>query len=363
MEMPKEVKSKLGWLVVLTAALSVSWWSFYSLTVDTYGMPKEFGYIISTAFDGAAMVTGSLAQRYARTPDSGFGPRFATMVFVGLSAFINGTHAHILWHDRGMTTLLGIVLLSSLPVIAGWLFELEMKFLHREHQRKFGRVPQSLPALGKWAWLLHRKKAYEAINVITLDRLQKVVAKELGTRDHTFFSVERVIVTNEKTETLISRNVGSIPALLTGDKDDDKFLVNDDKGFSHVGKDASLDGGNGGWSSELEEPSRQADNGDNSHDRHSGDVRTPDQEGMCALCGVPGSQVDTSSCRHVEVLSSVTNHEEAVRFAIRFVGTDNGSDTVRWLKSHGYRASDSTIYRARTTVMKTRGLKVVNSPE
>lgn len=344
MKMPKEVKSKLGWLVVLAAALSVSWWSFYSLTVDTYGMPQLFGVIISTAFDGAAMVTGSLAQRYARTPDSGFGPRFATMVFVALSAFINGMHAHILWQGRGATSVLGIVLLSSLPVVAGWLFELEMKFLHKEHQRKFGRVPQALPAFGKWAWLLHRKKAYEAINVVVLDRMQKVVEQELGTRDHSFFTstvapeskveLMRDDSSPEESLELPEQFVGmpeqfvGMPELTTGTVPESAGTTDDSTHDKAVETDEFV----AGYSPPV---------------RPEGLPESPESagEGGSNPLGFRCVGVDSScDCPHRNALESFRNQSEAVEYGHKVSGINGGNDLRQWLLNHGRKVGTSTVY-------------------
>lgn len=164
-----------------------------------------------------------------------------------------------------------------------------------------------------------------------------------------------------------SQTTEILKGLLTGEKVDEKPLltsekvaINGEKMGSHAGKAISLDDGHDESSNEPDTTSAPGENGENSREKIDKPVISAGQEGLCALCGSTGSQVDPSACRHVENVSAMRSGEEAARFAMRYVGTDNGMDVVRWLQSHGSKSSQGTIYRWWNAALKSPSLRLVN---
>jgi len=154
---------------VVLAALAISWWSLYTLAHTQYGMPSYLAAVVSTVYDGGALVLADLSQRYARSQDSGAGPRFLMLSLIGVSAWLNWRHATMLHYS-----LPGQVMFSSPPVVAGALFEIEQRFTHREALRAFGRVAPALPAFGRYAWLLHPARTMHRVWLITASRVDSV---------------------------------------------------------------------------------------------------------------------------------------------------------------------------------------------
>jgi hypothetical protein len=161
--------SRAAWPFIIGAALAISWWSLYVLAHEQYGMPKQLAVVVSTVYDGGALVLADLSQRYARTPDSGMGPRILMIALIGVSAWLNWSHARMLHY-----TAPGQVMFASPPVVAGALFEIEQRFMHRDALRRFGRVAPALPAFGRWSWTLHPVKTIRRVYAITAHRVDSV---------------------------------------------------------------------------------------------------------------------------------------------------------------------------------------------
>lgn len=161
--------TRLVWPLVVLAALAISWWSLYTLAHSQYGMPSYLAAVVSTVYDGGALVLADLSQRYARSQDSGAGPRFLMLALIGVSAWLNYRHATMLHYS-----LPGQVMFSSPPVVAGALFEIEQRFTHREALRAYGRVAPALPAFGRYAWLLHPARTAHRVWLITASRVDSV---------------------------------------------------------------------------------------------------------------------------------------------------------------------------------------------
>jgi Protein of unknown function (DUF2637) len=169
---PTDQRSRLtraAWPLVVGAALAISWWSLYTLASERYGMPPYLAAVVSTVYDGGALVLADLTQRYARTTDSGAAPRALMLALIGTSAWLNYQHATMLHYS-----LPGQVMFASPPVIAGALFEVEQRFAHREALRVNGRVSPALPAFGRYAWLLHPARTVARIWQITASRVDSV---------------------------------------------------------------------------------------------------------------------------------------------------------------------------------------------
>jgi hypothetical protein len=175
------VKKILDWRgsisfgIVLIVALALSWWSLYSLAVTFYGVPQILAIGVSAAFDGAALFVADLASKYARTEDSGLATKLATYLFVGASVYLNVEHAMLLSYG-----VPGMVLFGAPPVIAGILFELYLRFVHRSEMRANGLVPKRMPVFGKISWLIFPGKTFRGFKDVVFFRLNEVVTSVTG---------------------------------------------------------------------------------------------------------------------------------------------------------------------------------------
>lgn len=166
--------------VVLVVALALSWWSLYSLAVTFYDVPQVLAIGVSAAFDGAALFVADLASKYARTEDSGLATKLATYLFVGASVYLNVEHAMLL--NYGVP---GMVLFGAPPVIAGILFELYLRFIHRSEMRANGLVPKRMPVFGKLSWFMYPGRTLKGFRSVILYRLNDTVTKAKGHEDKT----------------------------------------------------------------------------------------------------------------------------------------------------------------------------------
>ncbi|MFF7555527.1 DUF2637 domain-containing protein [Streptomyces olivaceus] len=169
--------SKTAFGLVLLVALALSWWSLSTLAIS-YGVPEYLAWGISLAFDGAALVTADLASKYARSPDSGAGPRLMTYALIAVSVFLNVSHAQMLGYG-----LAGQVLFGAPPVIAGVLFELGLKWEHRQSLRERGRVAEAMPVFGKLSWLMFPRKTLKAFRLVLVSRLEETVRRSVPTQE------------------------------------------------------------------------------------------------------------------------------------------------------------------------------------
>lgn len=175
------VKKVLDWRgsisfgIVLIVALALSWWSLYSLAVTFYGVPQILAIGVSAAFDGAALFVADLASKYARTEDSGLATKLATYLFVGASVYLNVEHAMLLSYG-----VPGMVLFGAPPVIAGILFELYLRFIHRSEMRSMGLVPKRMPVFGKISWLIFPGKTFGGFKNVVFYRLNEAVTNVTG---------------------------------------------------------------------------------------------------------------------------------------------------------------------------------------
>ena len=146
-------------VLVMTAALAVGTWSIYTLLTQQLAAPKPIAILGCGMFDISALFFALLSQRYAVTTDSGLAPRLAMLAMISTSAWVNWMHGQM----EGWG-IVGSVILAAAPVIAELAFEMFHRFAHRETLRSLGRVAQTLPVLGKWAWLAHPIRSRKAID-------------------------------------------------------------------------------------------------------------------------------------------------------------------------------------------------------
>lgn len=146
-------------VLVMAAALAVGTWSIYTLLTQQLAAPKPVAILGCGMFDIAALFFALLSQKYAVTTDSGLAPRAAMLAMISTSAWVNWQHGRL---EHWGTV--GSVILSAAPVIAELAFEMFHRYAHRETLRQLGRVAQTLPVLGKWAWLRHPFRSQKAID-------------------------------------------------------------------------------------------------------------------------------------------------------------------------------------------------------
>jgi hypothetical protein len=156
------------WLVVLGTALALSWWSLDVLALH-FGVPKLLAAMVSATFDGAALVAADLAMRRAVVADSAASVKLLMVVTVGLSAWLNYEHGMLLGYP-----LVARVLFAAPSVISGWLFELQLRHLHRARVHELGRSAQPLPKLGTVVWAFHPFAALKRVSQIAGSRLRSV---------------------------------------------------------------------------------------------------------------------------------------------------------------------------------------------
>lgn len=159
---PKDIKAWVIRIVlglVMTAALGVGTWSIYTLLTEVFGTPKAVAVLGCGLFDVAAIFFALLGQSYATTTDSGLAPRLAMLTMVSTSSWVNWKHAQL---EHWGTV--GGVIFASAPIIAELAFEMWHRFEHRATLRALGRVAQTLPVLGKWAWMAHPLRSRKTID-------------------------------------------------------------------------------------------------------------------------------------------------------------------------------------------------------
>jgi Protein of unknown function (DUF2637) len=165
---------KVGWLIVVTAALALSFWSLYIVS-ENYGLPSPLAAIVSMSFDGAAVVCGDLALRYARTHgDSGLAPRVGLLLFALASSYLNVQHA-IIAHDPAPAK----VLYGLPPVVAVFVLEQHTRYERRSALKRANRVAKSLPPVGLWTWVFHFPRTLVVLSRVTQNRLDVIEQSEV----------------------------------------------------------------------------------------------------------------------------------------------------------------------------------------
>lgn len=156
---PSDWAIRVVLVLVMTAALAVGTWSIYTLLTQQLHAPQPVAILGCGMFDIAALFFALLSQKYAVTTDSGLAPRAAMLAMISTSAWVNWQHGQL---EQWGTV--GSVILAAAPVIAELAFEMFHRYAHRETLRQLGRVAQTLPVLGKWAWLRHPFRSQKAID-------------------------------------------------------------------------------------------------------------------------------------------------------------------------------------------------------
>ena len=161
-----DLLSKLGFGLVLTVALAISWWSLYTLALG-FGMPIILAIAVSASFDGAALFFAGMTSKYAISDDNGFFPKTTTYLMVIISMVLNIMHASNL--GLGLS---GMIMFGASSFVAGLIFEVYLRYVHRQTLKKNGRVLDKLPLTGLLAMLVHPVITFRVHNKAIKRRLQ-----------------------------------------------------------------------------------------------------------------------------------------------------------------------------------------------
>ncbi|MCG8919418.1 DUF2637 domain-containing protein [Actinokineospora sp. PR83] len=138
-----------AWVVVLAAALGISWWSLFDYARG-FAIPTPLAAVVSLVFDASALIVAHLAHRYSTSPDSGAGPRLMLLALLAGSIYLNWQHAV----SKGYGVEAGIMFAAP-AAIGIMLFELHTAWRSRTARRARGRVVDPLPPVGRWRWVFH----------------------------------------------------------------------------------------------------------------------------------------------------------------------------------------------------------------
>lgn len=162
--------NRFGWLIVMAAALGFSTWSLYFIARH-YGAPAPAAVVVSTFFDGAAVLCADYALKYARSGESAFIPQLGVFILAGLSAYLNSQHA-ILQHQISAAR----ILYAAPPIVAVVIYEFHVRWERRRALRNSGRIPAAMPVFGRYAWFLFPVKTLRVMRTITAHRLMMIRA-------------------------------------------------------------------------------------------------------------------------------------------------------------------------------------------
>jgi hypothetical protein len=165
--------SRFGWLIILGGSLVTSWWSMYYV-VRHLGAPLPVAGIVSTCFDGVALLSADYALRYARQGSSGLGPRITVYMFAGIGAYINSRHA-ILAHEPGFAELLW-----GTPTIGAVLvYEFHVRWERRNALARAGRTAAPLPTYGIWTWVRYPRRTLARMSQVIDYRSQAITKRNI----------------------------------------------------------------------------------------------------------------------------------------------------------------------------------------
>jgi len=255
--------SKIGFFVVLIVALGISWWSLFTLAMSL-GIPMILSIGVSAAFDGAALFLAGITSKFARNGDNIFVSKTATYAMIFVSVFLNVLHAMNL--SLGLS---GMIMLGGSSLIAGVVFEVYLRYIHRQVLKDAGRVLDRLPLVGKVAVIFHpiisfrvldkalRKRLYNgAVSVSDFDETNDIfktrqiekarpikatatrIKTKDGEEDNKTRQIETVVVSGTKTK-MKDMSIAKIVSHLMGQGIEDKVTIRHE--VSRIkGKDISI---------------------------------------------------------------------------------------------------------------------------
>lgn len=193
-----DLLSKLGFGLVLTVALAISWWSLFTLAIS-FGMPTILAIAVSAAFDGAALFFAGMTHKYALSDDNGVFPKTATHLMVLVSMVLNIMHAFNL--GLGVS---GMIMFGASSFVAGLIFEVYLRYVHRQTLKKNGRVLDKLPLTGLLAMLVHPLITFRVQNKALKKRLYDaaVTVSDYDETSDIFKRRQKTVKTADKPKTI-----------------------------------------------------------------------------------------------------------------------------------------------------------------
>ena len=148
---------RLARAVIYLAAAAMADWSLYVVAHGIYGVPKAIAVLVAAVFDGTALLCLQLASDAVREGRSAAGPRLAAVVLLGVSVYLNVTHAV---HDRD--GLPAAILFASPTAALLVASDLSWAATRAEVRAARGEAPYRLPVFGIWGWMLAGSEAWTA---------------------------------------------------------------------------------------------------------------------------------------------------------------------------------------------------------
>lgn len=152
--------------IVSAAALATTGWSLYAVGRH-YDAPKPIAGAAVAVFDGAAYACLYLASEASRTGRSAAGARLATLLMVGVSAYLNVFHADLIHGGPAAALLFAVPSLALLAVS-----ELAWAGPRAAARADRGEQPYRLPGFGGWAWLLAPRRAGSAVRSRAIEHIE-----------------------------------------------------------------------------------------------------------------------------------------------------------------------------------------------
>lgn len=163
--------NRFGWLVILASCLGTSGWSLY-FVARHLGAPIVISAVISATLDGVALLSADYALKYARSGDSGFGPRITVYIFAGLSAYLNFQHAVIAREGNFAGILWAVPAVGAVVV-----FEWHTRWEKKASLTRANKTVPPLPTLGFWSWALFPFKTLADMKRLIHYRRERVMTR------------------------------------------------------------------------------------------------------------------------------------------------------------------------------------------
>jgi hypothetical protein len=228
------------WIIVLSIILGMSAYSLF-FVARHFGVPPLFAILMSTCFDGAALILADLSLRSVQSGQSGSSARVTVWALAGTSAYLQTFHARL-----GHEPLGAWIMWASLPIIAVLLYELQARYDRRKALARAGSIyPAPMPQWGFSTWLYFPLSTNNAKRDIILARREAL--STAGKTVIAEFVREATKVKN--TRERIPQAPPEAPEVLeaTG-TDDDTTVVPPDEMVKHRERRTASPGGRSDWS-------------------------------------------------------------------------------------------------------------------
>jgi hypothetical protein len=167
----KAIANRSLWLIVLVPILAVSGYSLFYVA-RYLGVPPPFAVVMSTCFDGTALIAAEYSLRYAQVGLSGSGPRAVVRIFALIAAWLQTLHARIGHEPPGAWALW-----AALPIAAVVVYDIHIRWERRRALANAGVIyPAPLPAFGLSTWVLFPFASLGGLRGIVERRKNAIIA-------------------------------------------------------------------------------------------------------------------------------------------------------------------------------------------